>query len=541
MAGADRSAADASATPNKWAALAAVCMALFVIALNTTAINTAIGPIADDLEISTSTLSWAVNAYVLAAAALVVIGGQIGDVLGKRAVLLLGIGVFAAGSLLVATATSGPQLILGRGTQGVGSAFMLPATMSVISVVFPPEERGTALGIWGAVAGIGFAIGPLYGGFFSDVISWRGIFFADLLWLGTAALMTLTFLRSLPRSEKRTRPDKTGAVLLALGLLLLVLAVQQGRGWGWTSPAFLGVLVGAVGLLVAFYVVEQCKQEPLIHFALFRNRRFVGGAITTFVNAVGLFGLLYFFNLYTQAAVLLDLSALRAGVVLLPYGLTMFVFAFLGGRVSDRIGFVVPITVAFAAMTASYLLLSRVSQATTDIDLLLPLFLGGFGVGVTMSTTSAAGMAAVSDERAGEASGVINMFRYLGAVSIIAVGTILYVGQGIDALNEHLDAASIGPVDESRLDRALTGSTENLQDVERELDPSDRRAFEQGVAIGIIDGFRAVMLLSAALTVMGAAAALVLLRRRAPKAARIHAEEHEVVAGFADPDQPRPR
>ncbi len=526
---------------NKWAALATVCMALWVIAINTTAINTAVGEIADDLELSTSTLSWAINSYVLAAAAFVVIGGQVGDVLGRKQAFLIGIAVFAVGSGLNASAESGAMLIAGRGTQGLGSAFMMPSTMSIISTVFPPEERGTALGIWGAVGGLGFSFGPLYGGFFADVLSWRGIFLSDFVWLGLGAVMTLTFLRGLPSEASETKVDRTGAPLLVGGLFLFVLGIQQGQNWGWTSPAIIGSLTLAVLLLGSFWVVEHRKAQPMIHFELFRLRRFVGGNVGTFVNAMGLFGLLYFFNLWVQAPVLLDLSALRASVLLLPYGLAMLVFSFLGGRIADRIGYAVPLTVGFLAMAVGYLLLTRVSTSTADTDLLPALTILGFGVGVTFSTSSAAGMVAVPAERAGEASGVINMFRYMGGVLVIAVGTMLYVGAATDQLDDALTTAGVAETDDAALDRALVSSTEDFEAEEGKLSGEEKDAFEEGAAQGITDGFRLTSWLGAGAGLVAALASAVLFREPTTEHARRYSLRRREIAGLANPDQPQPR
>ncbi len=523
---------------NKAAALATVCMAIWVIALNTTAINTAVGAIADDLDLSTSVLSWSVNAYVLAAAAFVVIGGQIGDVVGRRNAFLIGIAVFAVGSGLVAGAQSGPMLIGGRTFQGLGSAVMMPSTMSIISDVFPPEERGTALGVWGAVGGLGFAIGPLYGGFFSDELSWRGIFLGDFVWLGLGAVMTLTALRNLPRATKGTKFDKLGAPFLVIGLFSLVLGIQQAGTWGWTSPAILGSLLLAVVLLGIFWVIEHRVAHPMIHFELFRLGRFTAGNVTTFVNAMGLFGILYFFNLWAQAPVLLDESAIGASLLLIPFGVAMFVFSFLGGRIADRIGFAIPLTLGFLSMAAGFALMTTVSESTSTSDLWPAMTLGGIGVGVTFSTSSAAGMVAVPDKSAGEASGVINMFRYLGGVFIIAVGTLLYVGLGTAALNESLDAAGISEQSDDTLDHALTASAEDFETIEQEQDAKAREAFEAGAAQGITDGFKATSILTGAAALVGAIVSAILLRKRAPAARRVRAESREEVFGLADPDSP---
>lgn len=527
--------------PNKWAALATVCMALWVIALNTTAINTAIGAIADDLDLSTSMLSWSVNAYVLAAAAFVVIGGQIGDVIGRRNAFLVGIAVFALGSGLVAGSQGGAMLIGGRTCQGLGSAVMMPSTMAIISAVFPPEERGTALGVWGAVGGLGFAIGPLYGGFFSDELSWRGIFLSDFLWLGLGAYLTITVLKHLPHEPADTRIDKAGAPLLVVGLFSAVLGVQQAGTWGWTSPAILGSLAVAAVSLAAFWIVEHRVDQPMVHFELFRIGRFVAGNVATFVNAIGLFGILYFFNLWAQAPVLLDESAIGASLLLVPYGVAMFIFSFYGGRIADRVGYALPMTLGFLSMAGGYALLATVSESTTAGDLWPALTLGGVGVGVTFSTSSAAGMVAVPDESAGEASGVINMFRYMGGVFIVAVGTLLYVGAGTAALNGSLAAAGVDQQSEATLDAALTASAEDFDTIEQEQGTKTREAFEEGARKGITDGFRRTSVLSGAAALVAAVVSAVLLRRKVPAKRRVEAEAREEVAGLADPDPPRSR
>jgi MFS transporter, DHA2 family, methylenomycin A resistance protein len=410
---------------NRWAALATVCLALAVIAINTTAINTAIPAIGDEFDAAASSLTWALNAYLLAVAALVTVGGQLGDVLGKRRAYLIGVVIFAAGSVCVAVAPDIWVVVLGRALQGTGAAFLMPGTIAIISEVFPPDQRGTAIGVWGAIGGICFAIGPLYGGFFTDVIDWRVIFWSDLLILTVAAYLGLTTLRGL-RPGAGTRVDGRGAVLLSLGLLLVVLAIEEAPDWGWGSPAFLGALAAGLVLLVLFTAVELREENPLVHFRLLRIRMFDGGNVATFGCTIGLIGLLYFFNLYVQSSAVFDYSALRASAVLLPYGVTMFFFSMVGGRVADRVGYRVPVVGALVVAAIGFFLFSRFSLATGESDLWLPMVLAGVGVGVTFSTTSAAGMVAVPDDKAGEAAGLINMSRYLGAVFVVTLGSILY-------------------------------------------------------------------------------------------------------------------
>jgi EmrB/QacA subfamily drug resistance transporter len=405
--------------------LATVCLALGVIAVNTTAINTALPALGEDLDASASSLTWAVNAYLLAVAALVTVGGQLGDVFGKQRAFTAGVLVFAAGSICVAAAPDIWVVVLGRTLQGTGSALLMPGTIAIISEAFAPRERGTAIGIWGAIGGISFAVGPLYGGFFTDVLDWRLMFWADLLFLGVALLLSWTMLRGLAPG-RGGRVDIPGAVLLSTGLFLAVLAVEQAPDWGWTSPTFLVLFAVGVVLLGVFVPVELRRSDPIVHLRLLRIRGFLGGNLATFGNAVGLIGLLYFFNLYVQSPQTFDYSPLRASVVLLPYGITMFFFSIIGGRLADRIGYRWPVAVSLLVAAAGFAVFSRFDATTGEGDLWLPMVLAGIGVGVTFSTTSAAGMVAVPDDMAGEAAGVINMFRYAGAVFVVTVGSVLY-------------------------------------------------------------------------------------------------------------------
>ncbi|MGH3145081.1 MAG: MFS transporter, partial [Rubrobacter sp.] len=319
-------------------------------------------------------------------------------------------------------------------------------------------------------------------------------------------------LRGLPGGRAGVKVDVWGAILLGLGSFLVVLALQQGQAWGWGSGLFVVALSSGLLSLVAFVAVELYRRDPLVHLSLFRRRRYVGGNLATFAVTVGLMGLLYFFNLYAQSAVLFDYSPLRASVVLLPYTVSMFVFAFPSGRIADRIGYRVPVVTGLLVMTAGFVMLSQVTVNTTDAGLWLPIVLCGVGVGLTYSTSSAAGLSAVPAEQAGEGAGVINMARFLGAVFVIAVGTILYVGQGIETLDERLERAGAGQVERTKLDRVLTGSPSALDSAADRLDPGIKDAFVSGARQGIVDGFSDTMWLMAIVGLAGALLSFWLLR-----------------------------
>jgi MFS family permease len=255
-----------------------------------------------------------------------------------------------------------------------------------------------------------------------------------------------------------------------------------------------------------------------MHLRLLRIPAFTGGNLGTFVNALGLIGILYFFNLYVQSVVLFDWSALRASVALLPYGMAVFLASLIVGPLVDRIGPRWPIAAGMGLMAVGCFLLSRVSPATTYATIWWPSVLAGMGVGITFSAPSAAGLRVVPPDEAGEASGVINIFRYVGATLVVAVGSLVYTSVGIDDLNKSLERAGVGAVEEEKLDRVLTGSPAAVEDTVRELGGEHREAFVAGASEGIANGFGAAMLVIAISAAVGGLAWIWLLapRPRAP-------------------------
>ena len=497
-----------------WWVLAAVCSSLLVIGLNTTAINTAVGVIATDLDMSTGQVAWAVNAYMLAAAATVAAGGQFGDVFGRRRMFAIGLVVFAAGSALIAVAPGTGVLIVGRVLQGSGSGMLLPAQLALLRVVFPAERQGTAVGIWAATASFTFAVGPLYGGLFADTLGWRWMFASDLVLLSVSGALGVLFVRSVREPAGRGGPDLPGAAALATATVALVVAVRQGPAWGWTSVATLSALaLGLVGA-GAFVVAERRSSHPLAHFSLFRSGSYTAGVVTTFAQGFGLLGMLYLVAILLESAAVFDADALDAGLALVPAGLVMFFGALGGGLLADRIGYVVPNTVAMALTAAGAGLLCVVGpgMSVTAVGLLAcPLALG---VGIAFSTTSASGMVAVPPEMAGEAGGVINMSRYLGAVLVVSIGALLSATVAGARLDDSLASLGVAAPDQIDLDRAMTQSA---ADLDRTIDAAAGSAPHSEVLAAVqdatIEGFRVALVPIIVVATLAAVAAAVLPRR----------------------------
>ena len=488
---------------------------VFVIALNTTAINAAVNALADDLGMSTTSLSWALNAYMLAVAALVLPAGRLGDIIGMRSVFLVGIALFAGGTLLTAVAQSGDLLIAGRALQGAGAAFLMPASISVLNLAFPPERRGSAFGVWGAAAGIGFALGPLYGGLWTDGASWRGIYWADMLLLAAALVLTLLYLGPLPRQATAPKLDLVGAGVLGVAILLIISGLQRGQSVGWGSPTIVGSLVAGIALALVFVLIEARRAQPMVHLALMRDRVYAAGNLTTLLSTVGLMGFLFFFNLYAQSDATFDYSAVGASLVLLPYGVSLFLTSLVAGRLGDRIGYAVPVGGGLALLAIGATLFATIDDVTSLGDLWIPLVLCGIGLGASFATASAAAMAVVPPDESGEAAGTLNVSRYVGGAVGVAVGGALFIGQGTSAMNDGLAAAGVSSVEEGKLDAALTGSPAGLQAaIDAAGGEAQRAAVYDAARAGMEAGFAAASWMIAVTAALGAVIAFAAFRGR---------------------------
>lgn len=492
------------------------CATLFLVLVNTTAINSALNGIAGDLAMGSAELGWVVGIYMLACAAFVVVGGRLGDVLGIRNLTIGGLLVYIAGSVTFAAADAGWVLIAGRFLQGAGAAALMPASMAMLRHAYPPERQGGVLGIWGAVAGLGFAFGPLIGGVMTDVFGWRWLWWGSAIVAAAIGLAAPAVLRGLTRAEHRPRIDAAGAVLLALGMFSLLLGIQQASVWGWESPATFGSIGASAVILAALVVLELRREDPLLDFGLLRNSVVIAATVVTFGSALVMIPLLYFFNLYAQAVVTLDYSAIGASLALLPFGVMTFLTSLVVGRVCDRVGFRWPIAVGLMATAAGSVLLGQVDAQSGYGSIWLPLAILGLGIGMTFASPGAAALRAVEEDSAGEAAGIINAARYLAAALSIAIGTAAFTAVGSADLNRSLARAQVPPLEQRALDTTLTGSPVHFEAAEKHLDQGDRTAFRAGAADGISAGFGTLMIGLGVASLLTVIPWLVLMRPRVP-------------------------
>ena len=408
----------------KWWTLGAVAFGLFMIMLDNTVVNVALPAIERDLHVSLSSLEWVVTAYALTFAALLITGGKLGDLLGRKRIFVVGIAIFTLSSLACGLAPSAGFLIGARAVQGVGAALMNPASLSIITATFPPRERGQAIGIWAGVSAMALAIGPLVGGVIVDNINWNWIFFINVP-VGVAGILVSQFVIKESRDTSHEQSvDVPGLVLSGTGLFALSYALIEGNKHGWTSPEILGLFGAAAVLLVAFVLVEHFQRLPMLDLSLFRIGSFTGANLVAMLVSLGMFGVFFFVSLYLQN--ILGWSPTQAGASFLPMTLLIILVAPMAGRASDRIGSRWLMGTGMTLVGVSLLLYQRVGLHSTFWTLLPAMLLGGIGMAMTMSPMTAAAMGSVPVDKAGVGSGVLNSFRQVGgSLGIALMGAIL--------------------------------------------------------------------------------------------------------------------
>jgi EmrB/QacA subfamily drug resistance transporter len=484
----------------RWWTLGAMCFALFMIMLDNTVVNVALPSIQDDLEASLSGLEWTVNVYTLTFAVLLVTGGRLGDILGRRRMFLFGVMVFAASSAAIGLAPDQGWLVAGRAIQGIGAAFMMPATLSIISVTFPPEERGRAIGTWAGVSALALAIGPVVGGALAEYVSWRAIFFLNLPVAVGAVAVTLFATRESRDETMRHTIDWPGIGVLSLGLTALVLALVEGNSWGWGSPEIVALFaVAAIGL-VTFALVEPRVREPTVDFSLFRSRTFLGTNLVAFVVTFAMLAMFFFLALYLQN--ILGYSAVEAGVRFLPTTLMIVLIAPIAGRLTDRIG-PRPLIVTGLLLTAVALFLQTRIDVDSGYGLLLPAFIVmGIGIALVMSPMSTAAMNAVPPEKSGVGSGILSMSRMVGATFGVAAIGALFQHLASDRLAQDLAQTGISAAQQERIVDNLGAGNEAAG-----LPPQAAEAAHEAFIHALSNG----MWLSAGVAALGALLALWLI------------------------------
>ena len=505
----------------KWWTLGAMCFALFMIMLDNTVVNVALPSIQNDLGASLSALEWTINAYTLTFAVTLVTGGRLGDIFGRRRSFLFGVVLFALSSATAGLAPNDLSLVASRAVQGIGAAFMMPATLSIITNAFPPQERGKAIGTWAGVSALALALGPVVGGFLTEQVSWRAIFFLNL---PVAVLAVVVSLAATRESRDRTVPrtvDLAGVGTLTIGIGALVLALVESNDWGWGSAGILGLLAASAIGLGAFVVTERRVRFPMVEFAFFRSPQFLGTNGIAFVVSFAMLAMFFFMALYMQN--ILGYSPLEAGVRFLPSTLVIIVTAPLAGRLTDRIGARIPIALGLSFVAVALYLQSRITVDSTYSDL-LPLFsLMGLGIGLTMSPMSTAAMNAVQEAKAGVASGILSMSRMVGGTFGVAAVGALFQHLSDSSLHERLGELPLSSQQQAWFADNLGSG--NVDAKLKQLDPGTAHEVGRVLKETFVHSLASSLRLSTAVAAGGVAIALLMLRgKRAPRPTQVRPE-----------------
>ena len=423
----------------RWWVLATMTVCLLVVIMGNTILNIAIPTVQRELQATQGELQWAVDAYILVFAGLLFSWGVVGDRIGRKRVLLLGLGIFAVGSVLAAFSSSPVELIGWRAVMGIGGAAVQPTTLAVITNVFPPRERGRAIGVWAGTAGIGVAGGPLAGGAVLEHFWWGSVF---LVGVPVALFGIVAVLVFVPESKDPApgRLDVPG-VLLSIGALagLVYGIIRGGSGQGWTTPGVLIPLIGGLLLLAVFVWLQRRSTHPALDVSLFRNPAFSAAAVALGLNFFALLGATFYLVFYLQGV--RDYTPLESGAALIPVALGMALMAPRSSGLAERFGAKAVCASGFLLIALSFLGIQLLDLTSPVWLLIVVLLVQGLGMGAVMAPATESIMSVVPREKAGAGAAVNNSVRQVGgALGVAILGSVLaasyaaHLGSSVEAL-----------------------------------------------------------------------------------------------------------
>ena len=425
--------ASPSAHVNPWIVLVLVCIAQFMVILDATIVNVALPSIQRDLEMSDENLQWIVNSYALLFGGFLLLGGRAGDLIGRKRIFLVGVIVFTVGSLVCGLAQNETALILARGLQGLGAAFVSPAALSIVTTTFTEgAQRTKAMGVWAAIAVGGGAVGLLLGGILVDTLSWPWIFFVNVP-VGIAAFILSCGSCPSRRTSGHKGSDLAGAVTVTGGLVALVYGIVRSSQSGWGSAEVLGFLALAAVLLAGFIVIERRSAEPLVRLSIFSVRTIRGANVAMFLVACGLFAMFFFNTLYVQRV--LGYSPLESGLAFLPFTVGIIIGAGLSQRFLPRIGArEVPLIGIGMAIVGLLLFLRLTPDGTYLVDLLPGIMITSIGMGLTFVPVTLIATSGIPHGDAGLASGLFNTSQQIGGALGLAILSTIATSRTSDAI-----------------------------------------------------------------------------------------------------------
>ncbi|MBD0290983.1 MAG: MFS transporter [Thermoleophilia bacterium] len=412
---------ETAADPRRWKALAVLGVAYLMVVLDVSIVNVALPSIQTDLGFTPENLQWVVSGYALTFGGFLLLGGRMGDLLGRRRLFMVGLGLFFLTSLWAGLASSETMLIVARFAQGAAGAILSPSVFSIITVTFAEgAERNKALGILGGIAGSGAAIGVLLGGVLTSYVGWEWIFFVNLPIAGAALLLVPRYVRESRADGLAKHFDAWGAVTVTVSLMLLVYGLTQSTNNGWTSWKTIGSLVVSALVMAVFLAIELRSHSPLVRLGIFRRRTLSGANVIGFLLGTMIFGIFFMLTLYMQQV--LGFSAMQTGVGYLAVALTAVVSAGLSQALVTRFSVKPVLTAGMLLLGGGLLYFTQVSPGGSYVADLLPGFiLTGIGMGFSFVPISIAALAGVEGPEAGLASGLINTSQQIGGALGLAI------------------------------------------------------------------------------------------------------------------------
>src|SRR5499427_286428 len=488
--------------PNRWATLAVLCLSLLVIVVDTTIVNVALPTLARQLHATTSGLQWIVDGYTLAFASLLLLAGALADRFGRHRALAAGLAAFAVASFAAALTRTTGELIAARAAMGVAAAFIMPATLSIITNVFTDHaERTKAIGLWAAVSGLGVAIGPVAGGWLLAHFSWGSIFLVNLP-IVAVALVAGYWLVPASRAPQASRLDLTGAALSVAALTVLTYTIIEAPSNGWVSVTTLGLFAASVVLLAVFAAWEARTDHPMLPLRLFRNPRFSGAGVSITVMFFALAGVVFLSTQIYQFV--LGYSPLAAGVRALPSAAALAVFSPVGAQIAKRFGVLLPVSLGMAAVTGGLALFATATAASGYGHYVLAMVIVSSGIGMAMSPATSASMQELPPAMAGVGSAVNDTTRNMGSVlGVAAFGSI---------------TASVFASQTAQLAHGAIGSIGAAAEVAHHVGGADGAALLHTAASAFVTGADHAVIAGAIATVTGLLVALATLHahRRTP-------------------------
>ena len=408
----------------KWLVLVTIGASTFMTALDTSVVNTVLPVINQSFESQVATIEWVVTIYLLMVSGLLLSFGRLGDLRGHKPVFLLGFGIFISSSALCGMSPSAAALIAFRGLQALGAAMLAANSPAILTKNFPASQRGQALGLQATMTYLGLTVAPSVGGWLTDLLTWRAVFYINVPVGLLAFLLSWRFIPIDPPSENPARFDLAGALLFMSGLVLLLFGLNQGHAWGWTSPAILGTLLLSLIFLVAFIILESRRANPMLDLSLFKRRVFSASTLSAVMNYITLFTIIFLLPFYLLQG--RGLTPSQAGLLLTAQPLIMAIIAPISGTLSDRIGTRLPSVFGMALLALGAYLLSRLGPQSAYLNVALALGIVGLGTGIFISPNNSALMGSAPRHRQGIAAGVLATARSTGMVLGIGLAGAIF-------------------------------------------------------------------------------------------------------------------